>query len=132
MSINQTDWILDIEGMTAAKLVPGVIALVLLLEGIRKLAGSLLNDGLAGTLMPFSVLLIALGTAWILYDMVRREAGPGSGSSKDQSGMAESSRRCCLSHSRMYWCSSTSRKANSGLSAAASRRKRPRSRSPLS
>lgn len=39
MSRNYSDWIIDISGYTAVKLVPALIALVLLLEAMRKVAG---------------------------------------------------------------------------------------------
>ena len=39
MSINQNEWIIDIEGSTAAKLIPAILALLLLAEGMRKIAG---------------------------------------------------------------------------------------------
>lgn len=39
MSLNQNDWIIDIEGLTAMKLVPALLALLLLVEGMRKSAG---------------------------------------------------------------------------------------------
>jgi TRAP transporter 4TM/12TM fusion protein len=60
MSVNQNDWFLDIEGLTAAKLVPGLAALILLVEGMRKHAGLpitvlvwlLVVYGLFGYLLP--------------------------------------------------------------------------------
>jgi TRAP transporter 4TM/12TM fusion protein len=60
MSINQNDWLLDIRGLTAAKLVPGLAALLLLIEGMRKHAGLpitilvwlLIAYGLFGQLLP--------------------------------------------------------------------------------
>lgn len=55
MSINQSAWILDIEGLTAAKLVPGLLALVLLIEGMRKVAG-----------LPITILVLVL----VLYGLV--------------------------------------------------------------
>jgi TRAP transporter 4TM/12TM fusion protein len=39
MTLNYSDWIIDISGFTAAKVVPAIAALVLLLEGMRKSAG---------------------------------------------------------------------------------------------
>ena len=39
MSINYNDWIIDIAGYTADKFVPGVVAILLLMEGMRKAAG---------------------------------------------------------------------------------------------
>ena len=50
MSINQNAWFLDIEGVTAAKLVPGLMALVLLIEAMRKHAG-----------LPITILV------WVLF-----------------------------------------------------------------
>jgi TRAP transporter 4TM/12TM fusion protein len=60
MAINQNDWILDIEGSTPAKLIPAILALVLLVEGMRKAAGLpitilvwlLIAYGLFGNLVP--------------------------------------------------------------------------------
>jgi TRAP transporter 4TM/12TM fusion protein len=60
MSINQNAWFLDIEGITASKLVPGLLALVLLIEAMRKHAGLpitilvwiLIVYGLFGHLVP--------------------------------------------------------------------------------
>lgn len=39
MSVNYNDWIIDISGYTAEKFVPGIVAIVLLMEGMRKAAG---------------------------------------------------------------------------------------------
>jgi TRAP transporter 4TM/12TM fusion protein len=60
MSLNQNDWIIDIEGLTAMKLVPALAALLLLIEGMRKSAGLpitilfwiLVAYGLFGQLVP--------------------------------------------------------------------------------
>lgn len=60
MSLNQNAWFLDIEGLTAAKLVPGLLGLILLVEGMRKVAGLpitllvwlLIAYGLLGHLLP--------------------------------------------------------------------------------
>ena len=60
MSINQNDWIIDIEGSTAAKLIPALLALILLIEGMRKIAGLpitilvwlLIGYGFFGHLVP--------------------------------------------------------------------------------
>ena len=60
MSVNQNDWILDIEGYTAAKVIPGLVGLILLIEGMRKVAGLpitilvwlLIGYGLFGHLLP--------------------------------------------------------------------------------
>ena len=39
MAVNYSDWIIDISGNTPIKIVPAILALVLLLEGMRKAAG---------------------------------------------------------------------------------------------
>jgi TRAP transporter 4TM/12TM fusion protein len=60
MSINTNDWIIDIEGSTPAKLWPAIGALLLLIEGMRKLAGLpitilvwlLIAYGLFGDIVP--------------------------------------------------------------------------------
>lgn len=60
MSIHQNDWIIDIEGSTPAKLIPALLALALLIEGMRKVAGLpitllvlvLIAYGLFGYLVP--------------------------------------------------------------------------------
>ncbi|MGD8339134.1 MAG: TRAP transporter fused permease subunit [Gammaproteobacteria bacterium] len=60
MSLNQNAWIIDIEGLTAAKFVPALVGLLLLIEGMRKSAGLpitilvwiLIAYGLAGQFVP--------------------------------------------------------------------------------
>jgi TRAP transporter 4TM/12TM fusion protein len=60
MSMNYNDWIIDISGYTADKFVPGVLAVVLLMEGMRKAAGLpitvlvwvLIAYGLFGYVLP--------------------------------------------------------------------------------
>ena len=39
MSLHYADWIIDIFGYTAEKFIPGIIALLLLMEALRKSAG---------------------------------------------------------------------------------------------
>jgi len=39
MALNYSDWIIDIAGLTAAKFIPAALALLLLMEGMRKVAG---------------------------------------------------------------------------------------------
>jgi TRAP transporter 4TM/12TM fusion protein len=60
MSMNYNDWIIDIAGYTPAKYVPGIVAIVLLMEGMRKAAGlpitilvwCLIAYGFFGYLLP--------------------------------------------------------------------------------
>jgi TRAP transporter 4TM/12TM fusion protein len=60
MSMNYNDWIIDIAGYTAAKYVPGIIAILLLMEGLRKAGGLpitilvwiLIGYGFFGYLLP--------------------------------------------------------------------------------
>jgi TRAP transporter 4TM/12TM fusion protein len=60
MSLHYSDWIVDIAGYTPDKYVPGVVAIVLLMEGMRKTAGlsitilvwALIAYGLLGYLLP--------------------------------------------------------------------------------
>lgn len=60
MSVNHNDWVIDIEGMTPAKVLPGLVGLLLLSEGMRKFAGLpitilvwiLVGYGLLGHLIP--------------------------------------------------------------------------------
>lgn len=60
MSLNYNDWIIDIAGYTEGKYVPGVLGIVLLMEGMRKAAGlpitilvwCLIAYGFLGFLLP--------------------------------------------------------------------------------
>jgi TRAP transporter 4TM/12TM fusion protein len=60
MSVRYNEWIIDISGYTPVKFVPGIIAVVLLMEGMRKAAGLpitilvwiLIGYGFFGYLMP--------------------------------------------------------------------------------
>ena len=60
MSLHYADWIIDIFGYTAEKFIPGIIALLLLMEALRKSAGlpitilvwTLIAYGFFGYLMP--------------------------------------------------------------------------------
>lgn len=60
MSIHTNDWIIDIEGSTPAKLIPAILGLLLLIEGMRKSAGLpitilvwlLIAYGLFGDIVP--------------------------------------------------------------------------------
>ena len=60
MSLHYSDWIIDIFGYTAEKFIPGIIALLLLMEALRKSAGlpitilvwTLIAYGFFGYLMP--------------------------------------------------------------------------------
>jgi TRAP transporter 4TM/12TM fusion protein len=60
MSVNYSDWIIDIAGYTPQKFIPGVVAIVLLMEALRKAAGlpitvlvwTLIVYGLFGHLLP--------------------------------------------------------------------------------
>ncbi len=69
MSVNYNDWIIDVAGYTAGKFVPGIVAIVLLMEAMRKSAG-----------LPITVLvwlLIAYGLfGYVLPAPVRAEALP--------------------------------------------------------
>lgn len=60
MSLNYNDWIIDISGYTIDKVGPGIVAIVLLMEGMRKAAGLpitilvwiLIGYGFFGYLLP--------------------------------------------------------------------------------
>ena len=60
MSVNYNDWIIDVSGYTVDKFVPGIVAIVLLMEAMRKAAGLpitvlvwlLIAYGLFGYLLP--------------------------------------------------------------------------------
>jgi TRAP transporter 4TM/12TM fusion protein len=57
MSMNYNDWIIDISGYTPSKFVPGIVAIVLLLEAMRKSAG-----------LPITILVwILIGYAFFGY-----------------------------------------------------------------
>ena len=86
MSVNYNDWIIDISGYTAEKFVPGIVAIVLLMEAIRKSAGLpitvlvwlLITYGLFGYLLPAPVRAEALPPqAFVMYVYADTNGIPG-------------------------------------------------------
>ncbi len=86
MSVNYNDWIIDVSGYTADKFVPGIVAIVLLMEAIRKSAGLpitvlvwlLIAYGLFGYLLPAPVRGEALPPqAFVMYVYADTNGIPG-------------------------------------------------------
>lgn len=86
MSVNYNDWIIDVAGYTAEKFVPGIVAIVLLMEAMRKSAGLpitvlvwlLIGYGLFGYLLPAPVRAEALpAQAFVMYVYADTNGIPG-------------------------------------------------------
>ena len=86
MSVNYNDWIIDVSGYTTEKFVPGIVAIVLLMEAIRKSAGLpitvlvwlLIAYGLFGYLLPAPVRAEALPPqAFVMYVYADTNGIPG-------------------------------------------------------
>src|SRR5690606_1544236 len=59
MSVNYNAWVIDISGYTPSKYIPGIVAIVLLMEAMRKTAG------LAITILVWTLIAYAL-FGWVL------------------------------------------------------------------
>ena len=86
MSVNYNDWIIDVAGYTAEKFVPGIVAIVLLMEAMRKSAGLpitvlvwlLIAYGLFGYLLPAPIGAEALpAQAFVMYVYADTNGIPG-------------------------------------------------------
>ena len=86
MSVNYNDWIIDVSGYTADKFVPGIVAIVLLMEAMRKAAGLpitvlvwlLIAYGLFGYLLPSPIQAEQLpAPAFVMYVYADTNGIPG-------------------------------------------------------